>query len=175
MTMMNASSLWRGVRRFRDDRSGAAAVEFAILASVLLALAGGAVDLIDRQTRQREVNRISVEVAEALAHCPDSDCVRKGVQDLIEAGAVVLEATPGAVLGVAEVTEVDGALVVLQGTMTYLPADVQTEARAVLENRDVGVAVLVTYADKPLMGLFVKPKEIRRYAVALRAKNVKMV
>jgi Flp pilus assembly protein TadG len=159
-----------------ENESGAAALEFAVIVSVILALLGGAVDLIDEQTRRREVDRIAVEVAEALARCPDTDCVRKGVQGLIDKSAVVLDEAAGGSMGTAEVARSGDVVVVIQGSMTYLPTDVNDEVKAVLEDQDVGIAVLVNYTYKPLIGLLSPDtKTIRRFAVALRAKNVKMV
>jgi len=158
------------------DTSGAAAIEFALLATILIALLAGAVDLIDEQTRRREVDRIAVEVAEAVGQCPDSDCVRQNVQTLITNRDVILSEIPGGSLGVAEVARVSNALVVLQGSMTYLPDDVRSEAMAVLEPRDVGVAVLLNYRYVPLIGLISnKARTIRRFAVALRAKDIHAV
>lgn len=76
----------------------------------------------------------------------------------------------------AEVTRAGNALVVLQGTITYLPSDMQTEALAVLDDQDVGIAVVVTYKYKPIVGMLSpNTKDIREYAVELRAKNVKLI
>ena len=163
-------------RRCVANEQGAAAIEFGFLAAILVALLGGAVDLFDEQTRRREVDRITVEVAEALANCPDTDCVRKGVQALIDSDDVVLGSTPGGALGTAEITRVDNVLIVLQGSMTFLPDDLKNEALAVLDEQDVGIAVLVSYTYEPLVGLISSDtKVIRRYAVALRAKDIKLI
>ncbi|WP_029087043.1 TadE/TadG family type IV pilus assembly protein [Brevundimonas aveniformis] len=160
-------------RRFAADTSGAAAIEFTFIAIVLFVLLAGIVDLVDEQTRQREVDRIAVEVAEAMGDCPDSDCVRLGIQDLIRSNGVVINQVSGAALGVAEITRVNNAIVMLQGTMTYLPTDVKNEALATLANTDIGVAVLITYNFNPPIGLFPNSdRQIRAYAVALRAKGV---
>ncbi len=60
--------------------------------------------------------------------------------------------------------------------MTYLPDDLKNEVLAVLEPRDVGVAVLLTYQYKPLIGLLSgRVRTIRRFAVALRAKDIQTV
>jgi Flp pilus assembly protein TadG len=172
----NSRGFGRPIRWFAKEASGAAAIEFALIATVLVALFGGAVDLIDEQTRRREVDRVAVEVAEAVARCPDSDCVRQNIQVLIEKRDAILGETPGGVLGVAEVTRTGNLIIVLQGSMTYLPDDLKTEALAVLEDKDVGIAVLLSYQYDPLVGLFPESsKTIRRYAVALRAKDIKMI
>lgn len=163
-------------RRLVADTSGVAALEFAFIAGVLFMLLAGVVDLVDEVTRQREVDRVAVEVAEALGNCPDSDCVRRGVQDLIANRQVVLGSVPGGVLGTAEITRAAGRITVLQGSMTYLPTDVNREAMAVLADRDVGIAVLLTYDYSPIIGLFSRGnRTIRAYAVALRVKDVVMV
>lgn len=168
--------LFRPVAELASDISGAAAIEFALLATVLVALLGGGVDLIDEQTRRREVERITVEIAEALAQCPDSDCVRQNVQTLITHNSVILRGVQGGALGTAEVARVGSTLVVLQGSMTYLPDDVKREAMAVLESRDVGVAVLLEYQYQPPVGLISsRARTIRHFAVALRAKDIQGV
>lgn len=175
--MKRFSEMRRGfVRRLARGESGAAALEFGLIAPILVVLAGGVIDLVDEQTRRREVDRISVEIAEALASCPTTDCVRKGVNDIIAGSAVVLDEAPGGTVGTAEITRSGSTLVVLQGSMTYLPDDVKTEALAVLEDQDVGIAVVVNYTYKPMFGM-ISPgnKTVRRFAVGLRAKNVRMV
>ncbi len=160
-------------QKMARDTSGAAAIEFTFIAIVLFVLLAGVVDLVDEQTRQREIDRISVEVAEAMADCPDSDCVRVAVQDILRSSAVILNEVSGATLGAAEVARMSSGIVVLQGTMTYLPNDVKNEALAVLANGDIGVAVLVSYNYRPAIGLFPgSPHEIRSFSVALRAKDI---
>lgn len=160
-------------RKLATDTSGAAAIEFTFIAVVLFVLLAGTVDLVDEQTRQREVDRIAVEVAEALGDCPDSDCVRAGIQDIIQSNRVIIDQVSGATLGTAEITRISNAIVILQGTMTYLPTDVKNEALATLANTDIGVAVLITYNFNPPIGLFPNSdRQIRAYAVALRAKGV---
>lgn len=158
------------------DTSGASAIEFAFLATVLVAMLFGAVDFIDEHTRRREVDRIAVEVAEAIGECPDSDCVRQSIQALITRRDVLLGGLPGGSLGAAEVTRVGDSLILLQGSMTYLPDDLKREALAVLEPQDVGVAVLLEFRYEPFFGLaFDEPRTIRRYAVSLRAKDLRLV
>jgi len=163
----------RSIGELVADTSGVAAIEFALIATILVALLAGAVDLVDEQTRRREVDRITVEIAEAFAQCPDSDCVRQNMQTLITNHSVILSEVSGGSLGVAEVARVSDSLVVLQGSMTYLPDDVKREALAVLEPRDVGVAVLLEYRYVPPIGLVSNStRTIRRLSVSLRAKDI---
>lgn len=165
--------------QWRRDEQGVAAVEFAVIFSLIMALIAGATDLTNAQIVQRGVERNTVEISQALALCPNSDCVLAGINGLLAKGSNVLINTPGASLGVAEFTKVNGKIVVLQGTMTFLPNDIANEALALMDDNDVGIATLITYDHKPIFGVsafgFGGNAQVRRFTVTTRAKNIKMV
>ena len=127
------------------DEGGAAAVEFAMIVSIMLLLAGGGYDMSRLTTTRRDAERVSVEVSQTLAACTTSPCVLKAGQVITSRleNAFLTSATP--TVSWAYVSRVDGAIVVSFGNMTYLPADLYQAAMAALpDNNDNGVCSLVT-------------------------------
>ncbi len=134
----------RRVNGVLADEGGAAAVEFAMIVSVLLLLAGGGYDASRLTTARRDAERVAVEVSQTLAACTTSPCVLKAGQAIISRQDNAFLTTAKPTIGWAAVSRVNGTIVVGFGNMTYLPADLQQAALAALPNdNDNGVCSLV--------------------------------
>ena len=162
------------------DEGGAAAVEFAMIVSILLLLAGGGYDMSRLTTARRDAERVAVEVSQTLAACTTSPCVLKAGQVITSRrdNAFLTTATP--TVSWAYVSRVDNAIVVSFGNMTYLPADLQQAALAALpDNNDNGVCSLVT-AKISSIGIVqvwssAAAGDQRYFICTLQSKDVKVV
>ncbi|AMJ58945.1 hypothetical protein AXW83_00300 [Bosea sp. PAMC 26642] len=158
------------------DESGVAAVEFALLATLLLTLLAGGVDLTNALIVQRDVDRLSNELAQALVGCGDESCVIKNGSDINARLSNIAPGLDGIAVGFANVQRISDAIVAQGGNMTYLPADMTTLAKSVLPaDKDWGVATLITYTHTPILLSFAKDwgfnlANFRSYNVMLRTK-----
>jgi Flp pilus assembly protein TadG len=164
-------------RRAGADEQGAAVVEFALIAMVILVMISAAFDISRAVMSQRDAARASVELARSLAQCVSSSCLLSAGQSVMEAKDTIYASTPGLNASWAYVSRTSGGIVVSFGNMTYLPNDVKTQALDTLDNNDNGVCTLVTYDPRDtILGLFPLHFNAYRYFhCALQSKDVKMV
>jgi len=168
----------RGARRgvVRDER-GVAAIEFALISTMMFALLSGAVDLVQMITVQRDLNRITAEAAQVLAACVKGTSCRTDFP--IALGSKQTNITPqlnGIQISAVSFTRTNDKIDDMVGTMTYLPADMNTMAMAMLANNDSGVAVLATYTHTPIILGFAQnwgftTKDFRAFSVNLRGRQ----
>jgi len=165
------------MRRIAGDERGVAAIEFALISTMAFALLSGAVDLIQVITVQRDLNRITAEAAQALAACADgSSCRTDFPLALNDRQVNITPQLSGMQISAASFKRLNNKIDEMVGTMTYLPADMNTIALAMLANGDSGVAVLATYTHKPIiLGLAQKwgftTKDFRAFSVNLRGRQ----
>ncbi|MEA1832242.1 hypothetical protein U8607_09115 [Methylobacterium durans] len=127
-------------------REGSAIVEFALVATTLIYLVAGVIDLVAMSGINREIERASTQLAAAIASCPtggSTSCVTDTMDLYRTRKANVLMRYPAATLSMAQINEVSGAIKVCAGNLTYLDADVQTSALSLLYDRDVGIVVMI--------------------------------
>lgn len=163
----------RGIVR---DEGGVAAIEFALVSTMMFLLLSGAVDLIQMITVQRDLNRITAEAAQVLAACPQgSDCRTEFALSLNSRRANITPQLTDAQISAATFMRKNDKIDDMGGTMTYLPADMNTDALAMLANGDSGVAVLATYTHKPIILGFAQKwgfstRDFRAYSVNLSSR-----
>ena len=165
------------MRRIAGDERGVAAIEFALISTMAFMLLSGAVDLIQMITVQRDLNRITAEAAQVLAACPpSSDCRTEFPLSLNSRRASISPQLMDAQISAATFVRKNDKIDDMAGTMTYLPADMNTIALAMLANGDSGVAVLATYTHKPIILGFAQnwgfsTKDFRAFSVNLRGRQ----
>jgi Flp pilus assembly protein TadG len=168
--------VWTTPSAALSDERGVAAVEFALLGTLLLTLLAGGVDLTNALIVQRDVDRLSNEVAQALTGCGGESCVVSNGSAINARLQNIALGLDGITVGFTNIQRLNNTIVAQGGNMTYLPADMTTVAKSVLPNeKDWGVATLVTYTHKPILLSFAKDwgfnvAEFRSYAVTLRVK-----
>jgi Flp pilus assembly protein TadG len=141
-----------GGRRFAGDQRGVAAIEFAFISTFMLAMLSGAVDLTHSITIQRDLNRVAAEIAQAVAACGIQSTCANDTRDAIQQRmANIAPQLAGAQLGIATFEKKNDRVENIVGTMTYLPADMNTTAMSMLQNGDKGVAVLLSYTHSPII------------------------
>ncbi|MEA1834042.1 hypothetical protein U8607_18290 [Methylobacterium durans] len=137
----------QGWRAGLSDREGGLGVEFALLASILLVVFGGVIDLVSLSGKTREMERSSTHVAAILTSCPrqgSDGCLSRTMQDYRDRKANALVGLPSAAsVGIAQISRVRGALHVCAGPMTYLDADVAQAAQSVLADGDTAIVVVI--------------------------------
>lgn len=160
-----------------NDTSGAASIEFAVIAMVLLVMMSAAFDLSRVVVAQRDASRASVELAQTLASCVTSSCILTAGQSVMDAKASIYGNTPGLSSNWVYVSRKSNTVVVSFGNMTYLPSDIRNKALSTLEDNDSGVCTLITYDFKStIIGLFpITIPPIRSTECAMQAKNIKML
>lgn len=153
----------RGITRFfkrkqarrgllRDQR-GVAAIEFALVSTGMFALLSGAVDLSQAITVQRDLNRLTAEIAQSIAaSCKGgSECATTSIIAISQRQANIAPKLATVQLGIASFEKKNDRVEDIVGTMTYLPADLNTKAMAMMTNGDRGVAVLATFTHQPII------------------------
>lgn len=170
----------RRPRNFLRDERGAAAVEFAMIATIMLLMAGGGYDMSRLVTARRDAERVAVEVSQTLAACTTSPCVLQAGQTITarQNNAFLTTSTP--TISWAYVSRVDTRIIVSFGNMTYLPADIDLAAKSALpDNNDNGVCTLVTARITSIGIVRVWPSasmgDQRYFNCTLQSKNVKVV
>lgn len=166
----------RGIAR---DERGVAAIEFALISTFAFMALSCAVDLIQMVTIQRDLNRITAEAAQVLAACPDgSSCRTDFALSLYNRQANITPQLAGVQIGAASFKKADDKIDgnSMEGTMTFLPPDMNTKVLGMLDNGDSGVAVLATYTHKPvILGLAEKwglvSMDFRAYSLNLRRRK----
>jgi Flp pilus assembly protein TadG len=144
----------RGLARRRSllrDQSGLAAVEFAFVSIGMFAMLSAAVDLTQMITIHRDLGRLTAEIAQALAACPNQTCRNDAILAINDRRINIAPQLESVQLGMAHFDRTNNKIDPIRGTMTYLPADINAQALAMLANGDSGVAVLATYTHKPVI------------------------
>ncbi|CAN7293540.1 hypothetical protein LJR090_002129 [Bosea sp. LjRoot90] len=136
-----------------SDQSGVAAIEFALISTGMFALLSGAVDVTQAITIQRDLNRFTVEVAQAIAaSCKGtSGCAISAMEAVRLRQATIAPKLATMQVGMANFEKRNNRVEDIVGTMTYLPTDMNTTAMATMANGDRGVAVLATYTHQPII------------------------
>ncbi|GJE59860.1 TadE/TadG family type IV pilus assembly protein [Methylobacterium trifolii] len=170
-------------RGFARDAGGGAIVEFAFLATILLACTAGAVDVISISGFNREIERTTKQVAGLVTSCPSSatagygSCITDTIQQYTARKANTLIRYPTMALSIVQVNEISGAIRVCTGTATYLESDVQTKALAVLSEKDLAVVVVMSMTYTPLFSAISQiftgstTSTLRGYTIAVQASN----
>lgn len=153
--MTRFARLFRPSRRrglLRDQR-GVAAIEFALVSTGMFALLSGAVDLTLAITIQRDLNRFTSEAAQAIASAckGGAGCAAAAIEAIRTRQPNVAPKLGAMQLGMANFDKNNDRVENIIGTMTYLPADMNADAMARLQNGDKGVAVLATYTHQPII------------------------
>jgi Flp pilus assembly protein TadG len=153
--MKSIARLFRNAKRrslVRDER-GVAAVEFALISAAMFAMLSAAVDATQAVTIRRDLNRLTAEIAQVLAACSDQLCVDLTIVSIMDRRANIAPQLETIQLGMVRFSkknnQIDGNS--LGGNMTYLPADMNTRALALLREGDSGVGVLATYTHQPII------------------------
>lgn len=144
----------RGLARRRGlfrDQSGVAAVEFALISTGMFAMLSAAVDMTQMITIHRDLGRLTAEIAQVLAACPSQTCRNDAILSINDRRANIAPQLDGVQLGMAHFDRTNDKIDPIRGTMTYLPADINAQALAMLANGDSGVAVQATYTHKPII------------------------
>ncbi|MCV9939599.1 pilus assembly protein [Boseaceae bacterium BT-24-1] len=163
-------------RGIASDERGVAAIEFALVSTMMFMLLSGAVDVIQMVTVHRDLHRITAEAALVLTACPDTSCRAATAQSLYDRRANISPQLADIQIGAASFTRIDDKIDNMVGTMTYLPADMNTDALGMLANNDSGVAVLASYTHKPIILGFAQKwgfstRDFRAYTVNLRGRQ----
>jgi len=161
--------------RLAGDERGVAAIEFALISTMMFMLLSGAVDVIQMITVQRDLNRITAEAAQALSGCSqDATCRTRFALSLYERRANIMPTLEDVQISAASFKRANGRIDgnSMEGTMTYLPTDMNNAALAMLADGDSGVAVLATYTHQPIILGFAQrwgltTKDFRAYTVNL--------
>lgn len=150
----------RFIRSFRPrrrglvrDQRGVAAVEFALISTAMFAFLSGAVDLTQAIIIQRDLNRFTAEVAQALASAckGGAGCFATAMETVRARQANIAPNLDAMQLGIANFDRDNDRIENIIGTMTYLPADMTTQAMAIMANKDKGVGVRATYTHQPII------------------------
>ncbi|MDP4022472.1 hypothetical protein Q8W71_07550 [Methylobacterium sp. NEAU 140] len=172
--------------RFVRARRGAAAVEFALLATMLMSLTAAAIDLINISAFNREIERSSTQIASAIVSCPASStpgylsCTTDTIQAYTDRKANVLVRFPSMTLGILQINEVSGAIRVCRGTSTSVDADIAARALAVLNELDVAIVVVMSMTYRPYLPQITRlftgttTNDLRGYTIAVQVSNVKL-
>jgi Flp pilus assembly protein TadG len=158
------------------DERGVAAIEFALISTVMFMFLSGAVDVIQMITVHRDLHRITAEAAQVMAACPSTGCRVEFALALNSKQANITPTLTGVSISAASFTRKDDKIDNMVGTMTYLPPDMNTDALAMLANDDSGVAVLATYTHTPIILGFAQQwgfttKDFRAYTVNLSGRK----
>ncbi|MDR7039437.1 MULTISPECIES: hypothetical protein [Methylobacterium] len=144
-----------GWRAGLASREGGLAVEFALLASIILLVFGGLIDLVSLVAKTREMERSSTHVAAILTSCPrqgSDGCLNRTMQDYRDRKANALLGLPAsATVGIAQISRVRGALNVCSGPMTYLETEVAARALSVLADGDTAIVVVIQSDHRTLL------------------------
>jgi Flp pilus assembly protein TadG len=140
--------------RLRADRRGALAVEFAFVATILIACLAGMMDLIAISAMSRDIERSSTQVANLITSCSrstDASCVSKTIDAYIARQANSLVRYPAATVqvSIAQVSEAGNTLKICLGNMTYLESDVSAAVLALLADKDNAIVVIISIAYRP--------------------------
>lgn len=140
----------RGLLR---DQRGVAAIEFALISTAMFTLLSGAVDLTQAIIIQRDLNRFTAEVAQALASaCKGGQSCFATAMETVRARQVNIAPKLGPMqLGIANFDRENDRIENIIGTMTYLPANMNARALAIMANKDKAVAVRATYTHQPII------------------------
>ncbi|MFE1600898.1 hypothetical protein [Methylobacterium sp. ID0610] len=169
-------------------------MEFALLATILIALSAAGVDLINLTTLTREIERSTTQLAAAITSCPASStpgyasCTTDTIKQLTDRKTNALvtlirllrDPTNQPQLSIIQVNKVNGAIRVCAGTATYLDADINTSALQILGDKDVAIVVLITGTYVPYVGFMSKlftgteTSALRGYTVAVQVSNVQL-
>ncbi|MGY2051012.1 hypothetical protein [Methylobacterium sp. JK268] len=173
------------LRRLVRDRRGSVAIEFGLVALILIALAAGGLDLANIASLNRDIERSTTQIAAAITSCPASStpgylsCTTDTIQQYTDRKANALVRTPGAALTIMQVNRISGKIRVCAGTGTYLDPDVTTSAMAVMSDKDVAIVVVMAMTYTPYLGLTARftgaaASALRGYTVAVQASNVQL-
>lgn len=135
------------------DQRGVAAIEFALISTGMFAMLSGAVDVTQAITIQRDLNRFTAEVAQAVASAckGGASCFAAALENIRARQGNIAPQLGAMQLGIANFERNNDRIENIAGTMTYLPADMNTRAMAIMANGDKGVAVLATYTHRPII------------------------
>lgn len=172
--------------RFARGRGGSLAVEFALLAAMLMALIAVGIDLTNISAFNREIERSTTQVAAAITSCPASStpgylsCTTDTIQQYTDRKVNVLVRYPTMTLSIVQINEVSNAIRVCSGTATTLDADITTRALAVLNDLDVAIVVVMAMTYTPYIPQVSKlftgttTNALRGYTIAVQVGNVKL-
>lgn len=169
--------------RLRHHRGGAVAVEFALVATILLTLIAASVDLISISGFNREIERSTTQVAAAVTSCPSpstagfASCVTDTIKGYSDRKINTLVRYPSMTLSMVQIVEVSNAIRICTGTATYLPTDVSQSALAILNDKDSAIVVLMSMTYQPIFPYLLRvftgssTANLRGYTIAVQASN----
>ena len=150
------------LKGFQRSQSGVAAVEFALISTVLLLLFAGGVDLVYMVSAKRDTDRASMLIAHAMATCSNSSCMSDLINSYAPRKANALIRYPNATVNLYVIQRQSGAIKVCSGTGQVLTdSDVLASAQKILRDDDVGSAVILTASFTSIL-----PKALMSYISA---------
>lgn len=148
---MSATRRPRGfavIDRFRRSARASVAVEFALLATILLMLFAGLVDFIQISTITRDIERSSTQIGSLIASCSrssDQSCTTNTMNAYMarQANTLVRYSQNQPTVSMAQISESNNAIKICAGNMTYLESDVSSGALALMSDKDNAIVVVI--------------------------------
>ena len=157
---------------WRDCRRGAAAIEFALTAPILILLHLGSVELVQAWEAQRRATHIAAALADLVAQnrtVTDAD-----LSDILQAGTVLMQPLPDANLGerVSSLTANNFGNITLDWTASrnWSQAGQPSVPAGYLQANESVVVAEVTYAQTALFGLVLPGSFVIRKQAYLRPR-----
>ncbi|GJD62420.1 hypothetical protein [Methylobacterium frigidaeris] len=124
------------------------AVEFALLATVLLTLFAGLIDLIQISAITRDIERSSTQIGTLIASCSrssDQSCTTNTMNTYMarQANALIRYSQNQPTVSMAQISESNNTLKICAGNMTYLESDILASALALMADKDNAIVVVI--------------------------------
>ncbi len=147
--------------RLVGDRRGGLTVEFAFIATILIAALAGLMDLITMSSMNRDIERSSTQVANVITSCSrssDQSCVTKTINSYLSrrVNSLVRYSASSVSVSIAQVSKAGTDLRICVGNMTYLETDVAASVQALLADKDNAIVVIISIAYSPIFPVLTK-------------------
>lgn len=140
------------LQRLRRSESGIASVEFALISSVMLLMFAGGYDLVYMVGAKRDADRASMLIARAMATCTNSSCMSDLINTYIQRKANALVRYPNASVDMYMIQRQSSQIQICAGTQrTLTDADVINTAKNIMQDEDVGSAVVMSITYKSIL------------------------
>ena len=138
------------------DQRGVAAVEFGLIATIMVVMMAGAVDLSQRVIFQRDLKRFTTSTALALANCEGGgDCIIKTINAINTRMALLLPGVATTELRLGAFSLVNNKIAWDPGLTNVFQGTEEAQAKALLVREgDTGVLVSVKATHDPIFPSF---------------------